>query len=299
MCGYCVEYSVLTLLMEGVKRPTSNYPDDYFAWFQGGDLLEALETPPEGCVDRVMVICRVLEILQAEGFDSTAYQALLQRPVFDLFIHGFCEEPAPDELTLSLAGVEWLRSPETYLMPGVFEHVMRGWVCDVGPSILGTYLNYRVLGQGLRHNDLNELMETTGVFDPINDIRYEVHETIRWFLPGIWLAMMSMDKEAPRWTLLWDLVMKTPEGIPLFEGLELWLQRRAAIKAYDVAGLTPFLEQLADIRAELLVNLMMHRRLSGSDLDRLTLALSRLPEGDLCSDYFSLMGFLSEYQILE
>lgn len=296
MCGYCVECSVLTLLMEGVNHPTSNSLDECLAWFQDGDLVEALETPPGDSIDKTIVICRILEILQAEGFDSPAYHALLQRPVFPLFIHGYCEAPPPDELTLNLVGVDWLRSPDTYLMPGVFRRQMADWFGNVGPSILRSYLDYRVMGRGLRHDDLGMLMEETGVFDPINDIHYEAHATIRWYLPGFWLAMLSLDHAAPRWSLLWDLVIKTPEGIPLFEGLELWLQRRAAINAYDVAGLTPFLEQLADVRAELLVNILMHRRLSDNELDRLTVALTRLPEGDLCSDCFSVMGFLSEYQ---
>ena len=63
------------------------------------------------------------------------------------------------------------------------------------------------------------------------------------------------------------IALTQPAGIPNFEALDLWLQRRAALAVYDLEGIAPFVGAVGGVRPEIFQYLKLKGRITASERD--------------------------------
>ena len=307
MCGYCIEHITCTKIA-GIQSgqaipPLTDYLEAISYLEDGPDFLAVLAATPE---DRAregiiptLIACRSLEMLLFQDFYSDAYQALLKAPAFIAALEVFTDKSGqegyglPDaDARFDLAAVAWVWDMQTYIKPWHFNAHLQHWTFQDGESLLKQYEDYRLKGIGLHHNDLDERFKQTGVFDPIEDITAEDRAAFAARFPAFWFALYWVGHHPERADALWGVVTQDPIGVPDFEGLELWLQRRAALITYDIYGLAPFTNNLAALRADLFQYIALMRQIPREGLADLLKALDQYEYPDHEGAHFSLRQWL-------
>ena len=92
--------------------------------------------------------------------------------------------------------------------------------------------------------------------------------------------------------MLQDFVYRTAIGVPDFNSVEYWLQRRATLLLFDQAGIAPFCENISSVRADLILFIALLRPVSDKDKAALLSAIDQLETKDLRSDSFSVRVWL-------
>ena len=132
-------------------------------------------------------------------------------------------------ITLPVTKITKLYEPETYLNPDIWEeafgalHDWHGFACQ----ILEHYVDWWIEGNGLTKNDLDEQMEKSGVFDPINDITDDDWGRFYDLLPLISFSVDVLGLTQPSNPILKKVGLNFPAGVPQFLGLDLWIMRKA------------------------------------------------------------------------
>ena len=95
--------------------------------------------------------------------------------------------------------------------------------------LLKDYHTWWLLGQGQKRNDLQQRLRETGVLDPIEDIAGAEWEVFYCLFPALYFALACLSRYSPDNTMLREIALTPPSGVPDFPGYDLWLQRKALI----------------------------------------------------------------------
>jgi hypothetical protein len=275
------------------KTPYSyNTPDEmsmiiahYFQ--EEPDLCRALDlNDAEKVTDQsvaLIIICRAIEILNSHSFDSEVYQRLLKNKNFVDAILAGCQSLENDAKSTTASGPKsprfsWLAKADTYLKEGQFEQHI-GLAAETEMELLlREYCNWYLVGGNIPHQDLDEIFEVTGIMDPIDDIPVPERILLVEYFPSLWLALLRLKNSPENDRLLWDLITKAPSGVPDFDCLELWLQRRATFNYFDLHGFAPLLNSIDLIRPVQFEFLACARAINVADRNTFLERTSSLPE---------------------
>jgi hypothetical protein len=272
MCGYCTEAIAIRALQ---PRENIGSPSSFLGLYleEVRDFPGALRQLSLEVVSRPYIasitMYRAIEMLVAHGFESESYQALIQQPQLISAISVACAKGAETALSdldarLDASDFAWLFETDTYLKAGYFERHSNESIDPICYSLLNEYVGWWLDGGSVQHQDLNQRMQDTGIMDPIEDIPMAEQLLFSHRFPALWFSLLRISSLPMRTKMLWTIITKNPSGVPDFDGLDLWLQRRATLAYYDQQGLAPFLNEFESIR-EGLIQYLAAARITKSD----------------------------------
>ncbi len=288
MCGYCTEtFALMACLPHHPDSPSeaeSTFLDVHLQEVR--NLPDALTQLTTRSVTKphiaFIILCRALETLVESGFRSAIYQELLQHPMFSVAILTACsafQELAADSVETRLKPNEfaWIFEKDIYLVLGSFEQYSDKVSEQTCINLLNEYIAWWLEDGNVPHQDLNQRMEDFGIMDPIEDIPASERSLLEIRFPALLYSLTKASVTPDGKSVLWTIVTKSPSGVPFFDGLDLWLQRRATQLIFDRHGLAPFLiclkETNCPIRVELFEILAASKPLSAEDKTLLLAAL--------------------------
>jgi hypothetical protein len=288
MCGYCTESIAIRALQLNENIGSSS-------GFLGLYLEEVRDYPgtlrqlPLETVSRPYIasitMYRAIEMLVAHGFESESYQVLIQQPKFISAISVACVKGAETALSdldarLDASDFAWLFEADTYFNAGHFERHCNESIDQICISLLDDYVGWWLDGGSVSHQDLNQRMLDTGIMDPIEDISESDQLLFSHRFPALWFAVLRISSLQSGADMLWTIITKNPSGVPDFDGLDLWVQRRATLAYYDQQGLGPFLKEVESVREGLFQYLAAARISKVEEKNALIAALSECKNFD-------------------
>lgn len=298
MCGYCTEQLVFKML-EAESRTKMEQMD-----VNGGcthylqaapDLVTAMRRIRRAAskekvvalqaIDDEAVICRACDLLLSEGFDAPAYQFLLKDRLFrHALARGCVTGPTP----LGSLNLCWerkhldalFRSDTFTTRDGAIELSRIALFKNECQAVVKWYIGWWLNGGWVRRRGI---MVVPAEYDLLRSV-FRV----------IFFSLVFLGRFPAAKPILWKIVSTPAECVPYFDGLELWLQRRAALCLYDLFGLDPFLQDLLPVRASLLYYINLQRKLSPRQKDEILQRVNERPEIDTNDDFLSYTVWLKE-----
>lgn len=315
MCGWCFESFVKEVLEK--ERSNCILPEDcdedWTAWFylrEGNDFPLALErlsqsmkrkkVVPLEYLSAEIVLLRMLEILLQHGFSSPIYQRLIRRRLIRSLIVKACDKCRHSAFVnalkdLNLGPLAMLNKSDTYLSQKMARQLTQpAAVIPACRSLLNFYRTWWLQGKGLARNDLSMRMEETGILDPIEDVAEADQERFELLFRTIFFSILMVGEFAAGKNMLHILAKEDPAGVPLFTGNDLWLQRTAALKLYDLIGFDAFCGYFADFRDTLFYYIDLKRGLTLEQKTRLLELARRKPVGKRDDNFFSVEEWVGE-----
>lgn len=308
MCGYCMEFGFAIDLLEKEKKGEAL--GDLFPWPMAEFYLQETNSPSrfltrittESTQEHLgfsseTLLCKGIEVLLTQCFDSTEFQKLLRNDYFKNCLANACSHTEREKFSVlarrfGWQGFELLYDQQTFMVRERAEKLLDAeFLRDESHGLLRHYIRWWLQGKGLQKNDLLKRMEETGTMDPIEDVTKDEHQTFQIIFPALWLSLFMLAKVPASQQTLLDIISHSTAGVPLFNAHDLWLQRRAALLLYDLEGLGPFLEK--GCRGTLLYYLDLKRGLSANQLTVIAEALRSLPEGAFRDDFFDTQVWLT------
>ncbi len=295
MCGYCLEGGSLSydtmhlgVLPSELRLLIPTNLQDSLDVHSAMDAITLQQAEHEPVAN--VICCRGLEVLIAEGFASKNYQALLNNPKFMAAVDVFTGESSKrrylaEDSRFDLAIARWLLDSPVFTEDGYLKGQMSRWTFGEVESLLRQYTDFYLKGVGLNHIDLYKRFAETGVMDPLDDICIEDRLAFSDRFPAFWCALHWLGRHTENAPVLWDMVIQNGIGVPDFEGLNLWLQRRAALVSYDRNGFARFRECLTSIRPELFWYLALMRPIKDGERAELLGVLNQFGVDDLDGDF--------------
>jgi len=314
MCGYCTEQIALDIIFDDVQgnlkmKNVSYSPARYFYMRETKDFISSLDRLRRSIAQKHLsffsevpsevILYRGLEILLEQGFTSPTYQQLLKKQLYRDAIVATCSDEKRKNFELATEGLDikhlgLLYDAETYFW-GERSKQLRT-LAHVLPScrnLLKHYISWWLKGQELQKNDLDAMMEETGIFDPINDISDEEHLRFNILSRAFYFCILTVGSCSAGKKMLLAIAQRPSAGVPWFDGDELWLNRIAALKLYDLEGFDAFLKHLRTIRATNFYYICIVRDVPVEKLRLMLDEVRRHPEADTTDNYISLSKFLS------
>ncbi|MRR06055.1 MAG: hypothetical protein EG828_03785 [Deltaproteobacteria bacterium] len=317
MCGWCLEGMALEML-EKTRRgafPSMEIDDGcglepYFYLREASDFPKAFEKLMRRLARRRIVsleklpadvvILRAVELLAVHGFRSDTYQRLLRQHLFRRLITKACGTKLRERFLGETVGMEVeplavLYSADTFLDETCA--IELGKVAGMLPSckrLLGQYYSWWLDGTGVRKNDFGYEMEGAGIVDLLDDTSTGQHERFDCLLRAIYFAILAAGKYQAASRILLKLAQAAPLKVPLFSGDDLWLQRIAALKLYDMVGFDRFLEFLPDLRATHFQYIDLVRNFTPEEKELVRDKFLRYPESIRNDNYITIEAWLYE-----
>jgi len=314
MCGWCVEGLALEILG---KERSGRFPkrvcgDEMGRWFylrEAGDFPRALKRMKQSLIGKklvlseklpaTVVLLRCLEILVTGGFASPLYQHLVRQDLIRNLIIKACENCPQSAFTeatqpLDIPTLASLYEPATYLTEAGAQELQN--VAQLIPAckeMLRHYHSWWLMGRGLWKNDLDERMAETGILDPIEDIAQDQHERFYLLLRAIYFSILLIGRFPAGSKVLRQLVRQHPAGVPWFSGDDLWLQRVAALRLYDLRGFDFFLEYLSEFRATVFYYIDLQRGFTTMQKQHLLAAAQKKSQIMRTDSFMSIEEWLS------
>lgn len=285
MCGYCTEETALKILKDDIQGSLQMKDLEYglaryFYLRETPEFIPALDSlrrslaqersdmssdiPPFLAqkkpsffseVPPAVLLYRGLEILLVQGFASPAYQLLLKKPLYREAISFTCSDEKRNAFELATEGLEiehlgMLYDAETYFW-GERSKQLRT-LAHVLPScrnLLKHYISWWLEGKDLKKDDMTAAIEERDVTDPINVISDEDRSRFDLLCRALYFSILMVGSCSAGKKILKAIVQRNPAGTPGMEGEDIWLQRVAAVKLYDLEGFTALSKYLTTIRA--------------------------------------------------
>lgn len=299
MCGYCTEQMAINALQASSTSDAETFSHELFLAMYLQEVLDfsgALrQLATHAAVNQLdasasmhrtaantwvasVIMCRAIEILVVHGFESAVYQELLQQPPFISAISVACAKGAEAmrsdlDSHFNASDFAWLVEKDTYLVPGCFKQHNNEASDQANTSLLYGYIDWWLDGGSVPHQDADQIFKDTGIQDSINDIPETERLPLSVRFPALWFALLRTTYLPAGAKILWAIITRNPSGMPDFEGLDLWLQRRAALAYYDQHGIGPFLSEINSVRTELLQYLAASRITKAEEKNTLIAAL--------------------------
>lgn len=237
--------------------------------------------------DPQVILSRLVEVLIQNGFDSQEYTTCLKNRLVRQAIAGECRKEGKSLKVLEkfslfpetiyplhlkpldnppgeaghlfpMTPFSALYKPTTYLKREEWEDfISQEGLTAHCQEVLSFYISWWLKGKGLKKNDLDQVMEETGVLDALmgisNDERVFFDAAFRvLFFSLVFLTKKGMERDYVK-----EIALNSPWGASSLEALDLWLQRKAAYSLFVKAGPAFFLSYRDQIRPALLDYLVL------------------------------------------
>lgn len=284
MCGYCTESNALWDLENNASALDLTHLLSSVMYLQEIDCLNELlerfnqEDLTKRAVTRP-VVCRAIEVLIVQGFESAAYQALVQQPQFQLAIAAACEKVAADQAVSDMnphfqtEKLAWLLEKDTYFVPGCFARHHAETARHMGHGILRSYADWWLEGGSVLKENFDQTMKEE-VPGPRQVITWAERGLLENRFPAIWYSLHCLSQSEEDKNLLWRIIQTPLSDTPYFDAFDLWLERRAALAYFDWYGIDPFLDAWPTVRTRLIQYLAAKRVFKKEDRNRVIAKLT-------------------------
>lgn len=217
MCGYCTEIQpiqVITKQTEASLLKGRALPAIYYLQ-ECDDVNFALSETEQLILDSI-------DVAENHGFESENYQALLRQDVVSSVIGYQTNQSFPDDERLfhSDSALANLTRREVFLVKDKWDaFATNSALLPACTSLLNAYVEWW-------HKYNTKEADELDLFQAV--------------YPYVFFSPVLLTKYAPRNGVIQRLVTTNPAA-PLFEGLELWLQRKASLVLHETLGLNAFL----------------------------------------------------------
>lgn len=300
MCGYCTEKIAIEILTSDVRGnlQMTDLGSNLYRYFflrETPDFISGLESlkrslahkrlPFFSEVPHRVLLYRGMGILLEQGFESPAYQKLLKQSLYREAIVTLCSdknrkafESATEGFNIEHLGM--LYDAETYFWGDRCKQLRT--LTHILPScrnMLKHYVSWWLNGRGLNKVDEYSLAS---------------EEKARFLLlfRAVYFSVLMVGSCSAGKKMLAAVIEKEPVGTPAIDGEDLWLQRIAALKLYNLEGFEAFLKRLTTIRATIFYCLDIARNFSLEKKQLLLDEVRRHSETDTTDNFISLSRWL-------
>ena len=301
MCGYCTEIYPIQIAMEQSLGQLWDFQSDEqrqkFGYYlqECHDLRLALLSNQEEAQAIVSIIdiiseepkhiylapleiifCRVIETLVKYGFDSKEYQMLMANEVIHSIVAYEVKRPVipGEELIFPKTQFETLINYDMFTVKEQWEEIVNSpSLVSTCEKLLNTYIDWWHCSQTDISLQKADALNGLSIFQKI--------------YPLVFLSLMVITKSHPNHKSIHRLIETNPDA-PLFEALELWLQRKASLSLYHIEGLNAFLPYAKKVRPALVYYLVVNNKLNETEKEVLREAIvksGRYDETDTESRY--------------
>ena len=202
---------------------------------------------PDGWLEIVLLrvaLCRIVEILVHKGFDSDDYQNLITTPLIADVITTFCQ--------WTPTGNQRLFTSDSALR----EIFQSDWFFNKAPLD-------KILSSSDFKSDCLKLLTTyVEQWHYNRDGWEEDFESMQESFPHIFLSFIMVETHYPSHHVFAQMVHNTSGHFGVaFEALEMWLQRKAALRLHETTGLSAFLPYSKKSRPSLIYYLLVKQKL--------------------------------------
>ncbi|MDP2223733.1 hypothetical protein [Nitrosomonas sp.] len=275
MCGYCYEGIMLHVVETG-HRGTKGYR---FSYLQESDDIKTeilrLEDPnnPEPLID--LAFCRLYDHYFAHGFDVELFNILQDK---------FGHEAVKSYLAKRLACPSAFKAELSNFNLLNDEACWNRFITDKesvlknAMGLLNQYHDWWLLGIGKEKSEPEERIEEFGILDHIDNTTLAEWNKFDALYPAISFALSYILNHDSDSEIIQRIALTNLEDAPDMWGKDLWLQRRAMIACVKRNGLSFIVDNLSQIRYELIYYVLLKADANPAELNQLRKAL--LSEGE-------------------
>jgi len=315
MCGTCVEHYALEILLKDVRGNLQmeslwGQPCHYFYLREASNFITAMDRTKRSFarkkqpffeeVPHGVVLYRGLEMLLEQGFDSPEYQKLLKITLYRDAIAALCADGTRKAFDSSTEGLNieplgMLYDSETYFS-GERSNLLRTHpqMFSLCKNLLEHYISWWLEGEEQNENDLQAMMEETGILDTLYKVTVEDRSRFYLLCRAIYFSILAFGCCSDGNKMLLAVAQGQLKGAPSMLGEDLWLQRVATLKLYDLEGFDTFLKYLTTIRPTNYCFLDIVRSFSVEQKKKLLNEALRHPVEETTDYYNSITRWLSE-----
>jgi len=289
MCGYCYEGIVLNVVESG-QRYTRGYR---FSYLQESDdiktEIQQLEDPnnPEPLID--LAFCRLYDHYFAHGFDVELFNVLQAK---------FGSEAVQAYLTRRQTSASAFKSELSNINLLSDEDCWNRFITDKESilknalDLLNFYHSWWLLGIGKEKSEPEEPIEETEIMDSNDNTTLAEWERFNALYPAISFALSYILSHHRDSEIIQKIALTNLEDAPDMWGKDLWLQRRAMIACVKRSGLSFIVDNLSQIRYELVYYVLLKT-------DTNPVELNQLREAILAEDEHPMQGMMESDHIIE
>ena len=209
----------------------------------------SVEVPP------IVILFRGLEVLLTKGFNSPEYQQLLKRPLYRNAIAASCSAEKRKEFESATEGLKvdhlgLLYDAETYFWAKRSRVLLT--ITDLLPScrnILKHFISWWLNDQELQVNDFLAMREKTAPMEPLNEVPDGEQSRFDLLSRALYFSILTVGGSAADKKTLLPVAQRSIAGVHCFNGVDLWLQRVAALKLYELEGFESLSKKVATLRS--------------------------------------------------
>ena len=293
MCGYCSEEIGLYQFI--LKTTLSENPMISTFYLQEtndllGEIDNILKTTDDrmsekdllGEMDPHIIICRLLETLGTEGFDSGGYNHYIKNEFVEKsLIYGCLKESnSVQKINYSSSDIKGLDdfietvSEDNFkkaseIFPNIFyyqplyqsqtylnrekwlEFITQGDLLQQSNEILNSYVSWWLTEKTMETSEDVDISPDRMIFDLA--------------FRSIFFSLIWVSKSQRQLDCFKKIILRLPIELPEFDGLDLWLQRKAFGKLYKATGLKFLINSSPNIRANLPLYLLSKNNIETKD----------------------------------
>ncbi|MDP3664567.1 MAG: hypothetical protein U1D41_04135 [Nitrosomonas sp.] len=254
MCGYCYEGIMLHVVETG-HRGTKGYR---FSYLQESDdiktEIQQLEDPnnPEPLID--LAFCRLYDHYFAHGFDVELFN-VLQAKFGSEAVQAYLtrRQTSASAFKAELSDVNLL-SDEAYWNRFITN---KERILNNAMDLLNQYHDWWLLGIGKEKSEPEEQIEEFGILDHVDNTTLAEWNKFDALYPAISFALSYIINHHSDSEIIQRIALTNLENVPDTWGKDLWLQRRAMIACVERSGLAFIVDNLNQIRYELIYYVLL------------------------------------------
>jgi hypothetical protein len=242
------------------------------------------------------ILCRTIEYLLKNGYDSDESQELLEMKSVQIAIEKECKDKlhANNQIKDSILRPVFhpLYDEKTYLSKESWNHFIfnkKDLQCSC-QSILQFFNDWWLQGKDLKTKDPDEYFVKYGILDPLNKRHGESHALFKLLYRCFFFSLLFLEKSDKNNILRYQLIKNDPFFTPDFEAFDLWLQRKAIVEQIEKNGIDNIIAHLSDIRPQLIYYAALKLNLTKKDKDTLTLSMRKIAKTEsVMAGYLDLL----------
>lgn len=270
MCGYCYEGIMLHVVETG-QRGTNGYRFSYLQ--ESEDIkteIQQLEDPnnPEPLID--LAFCRVYDHYFTHGFDIELFNILQDKFGYAAVQAYFARRQASSSaFKAELSDINLLSDEACWnRLITDKERILKNSL-----DLLNFYHDWWLLGIGKEKSDPAERIEETGIMDPIDNTTLAEWNRFDTLYPAISFALSYIINHHNDAEIIQKIALTNLEDAPDMWGKDLWLQRRAMVACVKRYGFSFILNNLSQIRYELIYYVLLKTETVPTELNALREAI--------------------------
>ena len=159
-------------------------------------------------------------------------------------------------------------------------------------ELLNFYHDWWLLGIGKEKSEPHQRMEQTGIMDPIDNTTLAEWNKFDALYPAISFALSYIIHHHSASEIIQKIALTNLEDVPDMWGKDLWLQRRAMIACVKHYGLSFIVDNLSQIRYELIYYVLLKT-------DAHPIELNKLKEAIMSEGEHPMQGMMESGHIIE